>query len=144
MSKKIDRTGEEGNNNQGLKMWIKEYKTARDINVEFEDGYIAYNKSYSGFEKGLIRNRNVKIIPQNKIDFTNRIGEINYNNNGTKMTIIDYENSQNALIEFDDGIHKYIKFCSYKDFKEGRPSSPYDKKNIWNRISWRRKANRRK
>jgi hypothetical protein len=44
------------------------------------------------------------------------------------MTIIEYTNSQNVLIEFDDNIHKYRKSCSYKDFKEGRPSSPYDKK----------------
>jgi hypothetical protein len=109
MSKKIDRTGEIRYNNQGLKMRIKEYKNSRNIDVEFEDGYIAYNKNYNWFEQGLIRNRNVKFTPKSNIDFSNRIGEINYNNNGTKMTIIDYENSQNVLIELDDNVHKYKK-----------------------------------
>jgi len=128
MSRKIDRTGEIKYNNQGLKMWIKEYRNSRDIDVESEDGHIAYNKNYSWFEQALIRNRNIKIIQKNKIDFTYRVGEINFNNNGTKMTIIEYTNSQKVLIEFDDNVHKYIKICSYKDFKEGRSSSPYDKK----------------
>jgi hypothetical protein len=128
MSRKIDRTGETKYNTQGLKMWIKEYRNSRDIDVEFEDGYMACNKCYSWFEQGFIRNRNIKVIPKNKTDYTNRVGEINFNKHGTKMTIIEYTNSQNVLIEFDDNIHKYRKSCSYKDFKEGRPSSPYDKK----------------
>jgi hypothetical protein len=128
MSKKIDRTGEINYNKQGMKMWIKEYRNSRDIDIEFENGYIAYNKSYNWFEQGLIRNKNVKIIRGDKIDFTYRVGETNYNNNGTKMTIIEYIDSQNVLIEFDDNIHKYRKNCSYRDFKIGKPSSPYDKK----------------
>lgn len=127
MSKKIDRTGEVKYNSQGLKMWIREYRTSRSIDVEFEDGFIAYNKSYSWFEKGLVRNRNVKIIQKNKPDFTYRVGETNCNSNGIKMTIIEYIDSQNILIEFDDN-YKYRKICSYKEFKNGSPSSPYDKK----------------
>ena len=38
--KKIDRTGEERINNQGLKMKIIKYVNRRDIDVEFEDGSI--------------------------------------------------------------------------------------------------------
>ena len=70
MSKKIDRTGEIKYNNQGLKMWIKKYRNSRDIDVEFEDGYIAHNKCYSWFEKGMIRNRNIKVVPKNRTYYT--------------------------------------------------------------------------
>jgi hypothetical protein len=52
--KLIDRIGETNYNNQGLKMWIKDYKNARDIDVEFEDGTIK-NSAYKEFKKGSIR-----------------------------------------------------------------------------------------
>jgi hypothetical protein len=108
-------------------MWIIGYRNSRDIDVEFEGGYIAYNKGYNWFERGLIRNRNIKVVHKNRTDYTYRVGEINYNNNGTKMTIIEYTDCQNVLIEFDDDYH-YGKICSYREFKKGGVSSPYDKK----------------
>lgn len=30
-------------NNQGVKMWVKEYRKHDDIDVEFEDGFVFYN-----------------------------------------------------------------------------------------------------
>ena len=39
---KTNRTGEENINNQGLKMWIIEYRKTNDIDVEFEDGFILF------------------------------------------------------------------------------------------------------
>ena len=33
---RIDRTGEVSYNTQGLKMWIKEYRLYKDIDIEFE------------------------------------------------------------------------------------------------------------
>lgn len=42
-------------NNQGLKMWVKEYRKFDDIDVEFEDGFIFYNASLGNFKKGTIR-----------------------------------------------------------------------------------------
>ena len=41
-----DRTGEENINKQGLKMKIIKYRSRRDIDVEFDDGTIFYNKNY--------------------------------------------------------------------------------------------------
>ena len=52
----INRTGEENINNQGLKMWIREYRGALDIDVEFENGYISKNKKYDCFKYGAIKN----------------------------------------------------------------------------------------
>ena len=39
----IDRTGEINYNNQGEKMTIIAYRKAIDIDIQFEDGSIAYN-----------------------------------------------------------------------------------------------------
>lgn len=53
---------------------------------------------------------------------TERIGEINYNNQGLKMVIIGYKDSSHVDIEFEDG---YIKKNSeYRYFKNGKINNP--------------------
>ena len=47
MGRALDRTGEKKIMNCGLEAEIICYRNADDIDVKFEDGYIAYNKSYS-------------------------------------------------------------------------------------------------
>jgi len=54
--KKIDRTGVEGINNQGLHMKIISYRSHRDIDVLFDDGYIKQKCCYSNFLIGQIKN----------------------------------------------------------------------------------------
>ena len=56
MSKKIDRTGEVGVNNDGEKMVIIRYGSSTDIDVEFEDGTIVEHREYGDFKKGTIKN----------------------------------------------------------------------------------------
>lgn len=51
-----DRTDEERIMNNGLNAKIIKYKNYKDIDVQFEDGYIAYNKSYINFKNGEIKN----------------------------------------------------------------------------------------
>lgn len=53
---RIDRTGEVNYNTQGLKMWIKEYRLYKDIDVEFENGWIARNRRYDEFLSKEIKN----------------------------------------------------------------------------------------
>jgi len=53
-----------------------------------------------------------------------RIGEVNYNNFGSKMTIIHYKDANNIIVEFDNG---YIIKTRYSHFTEGILSNPYDK-----------------
>ena len=50
-----DRTGEISYNNQGEKMTIIAYRKAIDIDIQFEDGIIIYNKSYANFKNGKIK-----------------------------------------------------------------------------------------
>jgi hypothetical protein len=54
----------------------------------------------------------------------NRTGEINYNNFGSKMTIISYINCDNITVKFDNGS---IINSRYDHFKEGVLRSPYCK-----------------
>ena len=56
-----------------------------------------------------------------------RVGEIGYNNFGTKMIIIKYVKSKEIYVEFQDE-HKFIKRASYDNFKIGNVKNPYDKK----------------
>lgn len=56
---KIDRTGEENINKQGLKMQIIRYKNVHDIDIQFEDGIIVRHTYYQYFKKGNIMNYNI-------------------------------------------------------------------------------------
>ena len=53
-SSKIDRLHEEIRSKAGQKMSIIEYRNTGSIDVQFEDGTIAYNKTYINFKKGYI------------------------------------------------------------------------------------------
>jgi hypothetical protein len=59
-----------------------------------------------------------------KIKNDNRIGEVNYSNFGDKMIIIDYQNSSNVIVKFDNG---YKTKCKYQQFKNGTIKNPYSK-----------------
>ena len=53
-----------------------------------------------------------------------RVGEVNYNKYGSKITIIEHMNASNTIINFDNG---YTKRSAYKEFKNGSIKSPYCK-----------------
>lgn len=54
----------------------------------------------------------------------NRVGESNVNRFGSKMRIVEYKNSHDVLIEFENG---YQTRTEYKHFKNGVVKNPYDK-----------------
>ena len=56
MSKKIDRTGEVGYNNNGERMVIVRYGSAFDIDIQFDDGIVVEHRVYDSFLKGNIKN----------------------------------------------------------------------------------------
>lgn len=110
--RKIDRTGEVNYNSQGLRMKICRYNNVHDIDVEFDDGYITTNKHYIAFKKGNIVNPNYDIS-----SVINRSGETNFNNQGLKMTIVNYKNNHDIDVEFEDGT--IIEHRCYSEFKDG-------------------------
>ena len=120
-----DRTGEKSINKQGLKMEIIRYGGKLDIDVLFEDGTILYNKSYSSFKnKTIINNVYIANI---------RIGETIKNCQGLNMKIINYNNSTNIDVVFDDGT--IIKNRQYVSFKKGSILNPnFDNSRKINRV----------
>ena len=108
---KEKRLGQIGINNQGKKMIIIVYRKANDIDVQFEDGTIVKNKRYSNFIRGKM------LYP-----IKNRIGEVKYNNQGFKMTIINYRDSNDIDIQFEDGVMVYHKY--YVSFEKGEIKHP--------------------
>lgn len=50
-----DRVGKITTARNGMKMQVVGYRSANDIDIMFEDGYIVRNKSYANFIKGLIK-----------------------------------------------------------------------------------------
>ena len=59
--KLTDRLGERKVMNNGMIAEIIRYGGWDDIDVKFEDGYVAQNKHYSSFKKGSIKNNNINI-----------------------------------------------------------------------------------
>lgn len=57
----------------------------------------------------------------NRVRKEDRIGLTNYNTDGLLMTIIEYYDSQNLIVEFED---KEIKRVAYKEFCNGHIKHP--------------------
>ena len=107
--RKVDHTGESRINNQGLKMTIVAYRSGHDIDVQFEDGRVVTNKYYGHFVMGKIRNPYYK----------SHLGETRVNNQGVKMTIVEWRSAIDIDIQFEDG---QIKKTRYEYFRDGTVS----------------------
>jgi hypothetical protein len=132
---KEERLGETNTATNGQSMKIIAYRGNRDIDIEFEDGTIVRNKQYIPFTKGNIENPNKPI--RKDIDFT-RIGEKSIASNGQTMTIIDYRNSRDVDIRFEDGT--VVQHKLYQSFLKGyirNPNKPVSqvKKELANKQS---------
>lgn len=54
----------------------------------------------------------------------NRMGETNYNYQGSKMVVVKYNSANNITVEFQD-TYKTRVCCCYKDFRKGSIKNPY-------------------
>jgi len=95
-------------------MKIIKYNGVYDIDVEFENGFIRKNLAYTDFKRGAIDHN----------DYSKRIGETRFNSFGSKITVIDYINSSNVYVQFDNG---YITKTLWNHFNKGNIKSPYCK-----------------
>ncbi len=55
----VERNGETRMMNNGQTATIIAYRSTLDIDVKFEDGYVAYKKTYNSFKQGKIRNHSI-------------------------------------------------------------------------------------
>ena len=53
-----------------------------------------------------------------------RMFEEQYNKNGCLMKIVEYNNAQNIVVQFQDKYLCKVR-CEYSQFKDGRVSNPY-------------------
>ena len=120
MPKKKDRTGETSIATNGQEMTIIAYRNTNDIDVQFEDGYVACHKTYESFKKGTIGNPN-KPSMQSMID--SRINETSTATNGQEMTIIAYRKNNDIDVQFEDGYVACHK--TYESFKKGTIGNPH-------------------
>ena len=110
------RLGEEKLNNQECLMKIVEYNDNHDIVVEFQDNYKKRVKStYYCFSNGQIKN---------PAFFNSRINEELYNYQGCLMKIIEYNDSKNIIVEFQDKYKAKIN-ATYQRFLKGSIKNPY-------------------
>jgi hypothetical protein len=117
---KKDRVGEVNRANNGMLMKIVAYRSSYDIDIQFEDGVIVYNKQYSNFKRGCISHPKVKT--DRALFLKDRVGEEGISNDGMKMKIITYRTNHDIDVQFEDGSKAYNK--SYGNFKKGKIKSP--------------------
>ena len=110
------RLGETRMMNCGMKATIIRYGKYSDIDVRFEDGAVAKNKTYRAFKKGTIANQNIKTSAEN------RLGETWMMNCGMEATIIRYGGYNDIDVRFEDGT--VVKHKSYSKFQKGGIANP--------------------
>lgn len=99
--------------NCGMRAEVVEDNGCRDITVQFEDGFISYNRTRQEFRKGAIRNPNVKI--------GSLLGQEKVMKNGMRAIVIEDKGAFDVRIQFEDG---YITHCVRSTFKSGTVKNP--------------------
>jgi hypothetical protein len=117
------RIGETGRTLEGAFIKIIKYYTANDITVQFESGIRLGHQTYEDFKSGLISRPKRKLTKRDQ-----RLGETGISSQGQQMKIIEYRNSNDLDVEFDDGT--IVQHRAYTSFKKGsieNPNNPYDR-----------------
>lgn len=111
----IDRLGQEKLNNDGERMKIVEYINSHKIIVEFLDEFHHQVESeWQYFQKGCIVN------PRHKM----RLGAMKLNNDGCEMKVVEYNNHNDIVVEFQDK-HRARVHTQWYNFENGRTKNPY-------------------
>lgn len=109
---RISRIGESRIAKNGQTVTIVEYNKSIDIIVEFDDKYHTRVKTtYASFKKGEVRN-------------PNHIGETSVSVFGLNMSIVEYNNNENIVVEYDDKLGTRIK-TRYYNFRTGKVKNPH-------------------
>lgn len=114
-----DRVGQKSKHLCGMEMEIIRYSSVHDMDVKFEDGYVAKHVSYRTFKNGSVRhpehNHRLK---------TERIGEEFLQNNGCVAVVVEYRSERDCLIRFtDDGAE--VDHVSIQRLKNGTVGKPF-------------------
>ena len=108
----------------GHKMTVIKDYGAKNITVQFDDGAIIEHQRRDMFLKGYIRHPSKDPHPVGDRAMDKHIGEVYYDKNGRKMTIIEYFSNSNVSVKFDDG--KIVDNKEYRTIKNGGCVYPAD------------------
>ena len=115
---KGQRLGQKVLNREGFVMTIVKYRKNDDIDIEFEDGSMLYNKQYSNFIRGLYKK---PLEARVGLTFTSHQGCV------YKIISILKENGVvRYLVEFQDD-YKYKKVSDWRECRKGSINNPYFK-----------------
>lgn len=92
-----------------MNMKIVAYRTASDIDVRLDNGVLLKHKEYRSFKSGRLK-YNISCCK------SMHLGEKGFNTKGLQMTIVEYNCSDNVVVQFDDGSKRN---CTYTAFKKG-------------------------
>ena len=125
----IDRVHETQMMSCGINATIINYRSAADIDIQFEDGIIVKNKKYTDFLKGYITHP----FNTSAQKAQNRIGQKKMMNCGINATIIAYRSAMDLDVQFDDGV--ILTGYRYEQFQKGKiPHEKLVKPDIDSRI----------
>lgn len=99
------RIGEVSMSREGKKMTLIAYRNSSDVDVQFEDGTILYNRQYANFKNGFI------VLP------VNHVGEKVECEGGLTAEIIAYRRCTDIDVKYSNGIIETKR--TYYDFKHG-------------------------
>lgn len=125
--------GERRKNKSDLWMTIIDLENMSNITVQFDDGEIITNKTYSAFTVGnighpFLSKRGIPKTPRTKKEYEpritgdKRIGMKQISNKGQKMTIIDYRTPDDIDVQFEDGT--IVKNVKFDKFNRGSVKNP--------------------
>ena len=113
-------------NNQGLIMKIVEYINYDKIFVEFEIDGFRKRTNIDSFKNGLVRHDKYK--KAYKTMSKKRIGNIRKNKVGELMKVIQYDDAQHIVVEFQDKYKSRVN-TSWSCFTNGSIKNPHEKDN---------------
>ena len=99
--------------NNGQQAKIINYRSATDIDVQFEDGTIVYHREYGRYKRGHIANPNLH---------ASRKDEQRRMNNGQMATIIAYRSAGDIDVQFED--KTIVTNKCYASFQKGCIRNP--------------------
>ena len=102
-SKREERIGQEFISKGGDHCKIIEYRTATDIDIQFDNGTILKHKNYSFVSKGQFKN---PVVDSEK----ERVGEVSRACNGMRIKLIAYRTTDDVDVLFEDGYLLNTKF----------------------------------
>lgn len=107
--------------NCGMQATCVEYNSAKDLTIEFDDGYIVYHVHRSSFLNGVTKNPNISRA--NYPGVSSRVGIRRMMNCGLYCKIIEYRSNTDMTVEFEDGT--IVENRRWSSFMQGGIAHPY-------------------